>query len=34
MHTFLIMVAPVLIIVFTLGGLFVWGAFGKSPYEK
>jgi nitrogen fixation-related uncharacterized protein len=32
--TFLIMVAPVLILVLTVVGLFVWGAKGKNPYEK
>ena len=34
MQTFLIMVAPVLIVTVTVTGLFVWGAYAKEPYEK
>ncbi|MFS3928206.1 MULTISPECIES: cytochrome bd oxidase small subunit CydS [Priestia] len=33
MNTFLIMIAPVLLVVGAIVFLFIWGAKGKSPYQ-
>lgn len=33
MDFFLIMVAPLLIIVMCIAGLFIWGAKSKEPYQ-